>query len=488
MRLKIAACAFAMICLAPVAHGQEAAPPLTFGDLTVSGSVRARAYSWNWFGSDPSGDYSYPGALFRLAFSQNRKAYDWLVELGAPVIVGLPSTAVQAAPKGQLGLGGSYFAANSNSTDNASLFIKQAAVRFKGLGGVEGQSLKVGRIEFGDGGEVTPKNASLAVVKRERINQRLIGTFGFTDVGRSFDGAQYTNGTAKTNVTILAARPTQGVFQVDGWGELNINVFYGSVTGQVGNGGNVAGEWRIFGIGYQDYRHGVAKTDNRPAAVRNADTGDIDIGTYGGHYIEVANTRAGPVDVLLWGVVQNGSWGSLAQRSGAFAAEAGWQPAGIPSLKPWIRGGYNYGSGDSDPNDQKHGTFFQVLYTPRVYARTPFFNQMNNKDAFVEFTVRPSTRLAIRSDVHSLKMASSADFWYSGGGAFQPSTFGFNGRSVNNNSDLSTLWDLSGDITINQRAAVGLYYGHAAGGAIPQAIYSSSDALRLVYAELFLHF
>ena len=415
-------------------------------------------------------------------------SFDWQLEFAAPVIADLPATAVEAAPKGQLGLGANYYAANNNSGTDASVFLKQAFLRIKGLGGVAGQSIKIGRMEFSDGGEVTPADPDLAAIKRDRINQRLIGPFGFSDAGRSFDGGQYTVANAKTNVTVFASRPTQGVFQVDGWGELNINVFYGALTREFGNS-RVAGEFRVFGVGYQDYRNGVAKIDNRAAAMRIADTGHINIGTYGGDYLEVANTPAGRVDVLFWGVLQNGSWGTLAQRSGAFAAEAGWQPGGLALLRPWIRGGYDYrfrrqGSERLDAWNVRR----TAVHTAHVPARTPFFNQMNNEDAFAELTLRPARRLSIRSDVHALKVASTADLWYSGGGAFQPATFGFSGRAIGGNSDLATLYDVSGDLALNPHASVGLYYGYAMGGAIPQAIYASSDALHFAYAELLLRF
>jgi hypothetical protein len=36
--------------------------------------------------------------------------------------------------------------------------------------------------------------------------------------------------------------------------------------------------------------------------------------------------------------VQTGSWGALAQRAGAFPAEAGWQPAFLTRVRPWVRG------------------------------------------------------------------------------------------------------------------------------------------------------
>ena len=73
---------------------------------------------------------------------------------------------------------------------------------------------------------------------------------------------------------------------------MRINIAYAAVTGQLGREGH-AGEWRVFALGYDDDRDGVVKTDNRPLAIRSADTGSISIGTYGGHYIRVAATRIG---------------------------------------------------------------------------------------------------------------------------------------------------------------------------------------------------
>ena len=59
----------------------------------------------------------------------------------------------------------------------------------------------------------------------------------------------------------MAVRPTRGVNQVDGWGEVNVNVGYGALTGQV-SGKRGAGEWRAFGLFYNDSRD-VLKVDNR---------------------------------------------------------------------------------------------------------------------------------------------------------------------------------------------------------------------------------
>src|SRR6266849_2591086 len=239
--------------------------PITVGDVVVSGSLRSRAYGWDWFGGTPNGSYTYPGSLFRIGLSESKKAYDWQLELAVPFLFSLPERAIGPSAQGQMGLGATYFAANNNQSNAAGAFIKQGAIRFNDLWGVKGQSLKVGRMEFNDGAEVMPKNGALTALKRDRISQRLLGAFGFSDVGRSFDGIHYSLNKSDLNVTFLGARPTRGVYQVDGWGELNVNVFYGALTGQLGGEKN-NGEWRVFGLGYQDYRDNVIKTDNRPLA------------------------------------------------------------------------------------------------------------------------------------------------------------------------------------------------------------------------------
>jgi hypothetical protein len=459
--------------------------PIKIGDAVVTSSFRSRMYSWNWFGDAPAGDYTYSGSLLRFGLIESKQKFDWQVEFAVPALVNMPTNAVLPAPFGQLGLGASYAAANADSSSTSSIFLKQGAFRVKLLGGVPGQSLKVGRMEFIDGAEVTPGHSTLAALKRDRIAQRLLANFGFTDVQRSLDGAQYVLDMPKLNITAVAARPTEGVFQVGGWDELNINVFYGAVTGE--HGKYAATDWRVFALSYRDYRNGVVKTDNRAAAVRNADTETIDVGTYGGHILQIVPTATGPIDLLFWGALQNGSWGTQSHRAGAYAAEAGWQPAILPKIKPWIRAGYDFGSGDDNAADGKHTTFFQVLPTPRIYARTPFFNMMNTEDAFGELILRPK-RVTIRSDIHSLRLANSNDLWYSGGGAFQAATFGYTGRPSNGQSTLGTLYDVSADVTLNPHVGVGGYFGYASGGLVTQAIYSGGNAVHLGFFELNVKF
>jgi hypothetical protein len=323
-------------------------------------------------------------------------------------------------------------------------------------------------------------------VKRERVAQRLLGPFGFSDVGRSFDGIQYTYAAAAANVTFFGAAPTRGAFQVDGWGTLPIGVLYGAYT-RSSRGKTTAGEFRLFGMYYQDWRTAL-KTDNRPLAVRRADPDGLHIASIGGNYLSAQETVLGTVDFLFWGVLQTGKWGRLDHRAGAASLEAGLQPPVLKSLKPWIRFGVHHGSGDSNPNDNVHGTFFQVLPTSRIYARFPFYNLMNNQDAFAELMLKPHTRLTLRGDVHWLRLANAADLWYQGSGAFQPWTFGYSGRPSNGNRWLSRLYDISADWPVNQGLSVGVYFAHAQGAQVIESIYPQGRNANYGFIEMTYRF
>ncbi len=458
------------------------ADEIHWGSVVFSGSVRTRVEAWDWFEDSANGRYTISDSLIRLSLRQVLGNFDWQLEFAVPVLLDLPTNALAPAPQLQSGLGANYYSANHNSTDAGMIFPKQGFVRFKRLFGHDGESVRAGRFEFFDGAEVAPQDATLAALKRDHVDQRLIGNFGFADVERSFDGAQYTAHGSALNLTVMSALPTRGVFQVDGWGDLRTSVSYIGLTGQL-PGKRSSSEWRLFGIYYDDFRH-VLKTDNRPAAVRLADMDNIRIGTYGGHFINVTGTPSGPVDFTFWGAFQTGAWGRQADRAGAYDAEIGWQPHILTRLRPWLRAGYTFGSGDKNASDGVHGTFFQLLPTPRVYARYPFYNMMNLEDAAAELVFRPGKRLTLRSDVHSLRLASPTDLWYLGGGAFQPWTFGFTGRNAGGARSLANVWDLSTDYAFNAHFAAGIYYGYAVGKAVLHKIYPDGPSSPYGFVEL----
>jgi hypothetical protein len=455
------------------------------GPLEISGSWRVRAEGWNWFQSDTGdSDYGFAHSLFRVTVGQHSDRFDWQIEGAQDAILGLPSSAVAPNPQGQLGLGGTYYVSNGNSRNTANGFVKQAYFRVKAKGPLR---FEAGRFEFLDGVEVVSKDPDVAALAETRVAQRLVGNFGWSAVGRSFDGIDVSFDRGKNSFTFVGVRPTRGVYQADGMGELDIDLVYGSyirpVTTKHGSG-----RLRVFAIGYLDHRESVLKTDNRPMSVRATDRNSIQIGTYGADYLEVIDAgEAGKFTLVLWGLIQNGAWGTQTQRSSAYLAEFGWQPR-IDRLKPALAIGYSHGSGDTNANDSTHGTFFQILPTPRPYARFPFWNMEDNDDLYAVLRLAPTQRLNLRSEWHSLKLAEADDLWYVGGGAFQPRTFGYTGRPSGGDRGLASVWDVSADYRITKNFGVGTYYGHAWGKSVVTTIYPQDANGQFAYLETNLRF
>lgn len=477
---------YLLILLAAILSAAQPAAPVQRRGVQFQGSLRSRLEAWDWFDANAGDSYAFLGSIARFQLSQQMESADWTVEFAVPFLLGLPDNALAGGAQGLLGLGGNYFVANQRSRNVAMVFPKQAYWRWKNLGGAAGQSLRIGRWEFNDGSELAPKNATLAALKASRIQMRLIGHFGWTHVGRSFDGLHYSFQKPRSAFHFLGAIPTRGVFQTDGWGWNKTALAYTSYSRALGNEKN-AGDLRLFGVWYHDWRH-VLKVDNRSAAARQADLSNISLWTWGAHYMRAMETPVGVFDVLLWGTLQHGRWGRLEHRAASGDFEAGLQPKLLTRVKPWIRGGYYSGSGDADPGDGRHGTFFQILPTPRPFARFPFFNLMNNQDAFAMFILRPHPAWTFSTEMHALRLANSRDLWMLGGGVFQPWSFGYVGRPSNGNRSLATLWDASADWRINARWTLSGYWGYANGKSVIAAIYPEGKNARFGYLELGVRF
>ncbi|HYC31345.1 MAG TPA: alginate export family protein [Gemmatimonadales bacterium] len=450
--------------------------------LEWTATFRTRAESWDWFDAGPEGRYTYLGSHFRAGLQQQAGSFGWRVEVMAPLLLGLPEDAVLPAPQGQLGQGASYVAANDGATSPGDIFPKEVYLRLGRPLRSDGHTLRLGRFDFSDGSEAVPTNATLARIKRERITQRLLGPFGFTHVMRSYDGLQYSWTSRGRQLWVMGVRPTTGVFDTDGWGWVDdVSVLYGAVTAPLRIGGE-AGDARLFALWYEDGRN-LVKTDNRPAPAREADLGAVRITRLGGHLLQVFPTDAGPVDLLLWGALQTGSWGALDHRATAAALEVGLQPR-WGGLQPWLRLGFFRGSGDGDPSDGEHGTFFQALPTPRPYARFPFYDFNNTTEVFATLTVRPRPALTLRAGAHNVRLSEQDDLWYVGGGPFEDETFGYVGRPSGGARGLATILDFSATVAPLPWMAVEGYVALALEGEVVRSIYPDAGAGRLAYLEL----
>lgn len=458
-------------------------PPPDPHSIKYTINWRSRVENWDWFPTPSFQDnYTLGASVLRFGVKQNLADWDWQLELEQPSLFNLPDHAIAPAPQGALGLGGNYFA--SNGTEAFSIFPKTAFVRFHHYLG-EHNTLRFGRFEFIEGAERSTKNVTVNQLKASRLANRLIGNFGFAHVQRSFDGGDFESNSRFGTFSLFGGRATRGVFHVDGLGELDVDTAYAAFSRATAK--NDSGEWRLFAMSYHDGRR-LVKVDNRPAAVRALDHDNIRIGTVGGHIVQTyalgknKKGTAGTLDVLGWGALQYGHWGVLDHSAWSMAVEGGYQ---VPMRwRPWLRTGWSRASGDKNNADGTHGTFFQMLSTPRVYARFPFYNQMNNDDVFFELILRPRKNVTIRSDVHRIRLANANDLWYSGGGAFEKSSFGYAGRPSFGSNDLARVYDISVDYQVNKHWLISGYFADAQGGAIIRAIYPAGSDARLTFGEL----
>ena len=447
--------------------------------ISVSVYDRTRVDSWQWFAAPPyANTYGYVESLLRVGLAQSLHRWDWALELSQPSVLDAPNDAVSpVTAQGQLGLGGTYYASNSNAYP-AAAFLKQGYVRYDGEEG----NLRMGRFEFVDGHETQPKNPTIGWLQSNRIEHRLIGNFGFSDAQRSFDGIDAHYGSGSWNLTAMAARADQGVFNMNGNPELNVDLQYLAFTRSEFKGHVL---WRGFAAGFHDGRL-VTKTDNRALAERSADHENIRIGTYGADMIAAVPAGAGQFDFLFWGALQNGRWGELGHSADAAAVEGGYQLTRVATA-PWLRGGWFRSSGDNNTTDGTHNTFFQMLPTPRVYARLPFYNLMNNTDEFVQLMDKPTKRLALRADLHWLQLTSPNDLWYLGGGAYDNEVFGFTGRPANGHTSFASVPDISADWQVSKNVALNFYYAYAQGKTVVAAIYPTDRNMQYGYVEFVYH-
>ena len=370
---------------------------------------------------------------------------------------------MHAIGPGGLGTGAFYFAA-TGLPYSYQLYFGELTARIKSAD--QRTSVTIGRMPFSSGGEAVSANARLESIKRTRLQSRLIGNFEFAMYQRRFDGARVDVDRPHWHFNAAAFVPTQGGFEESANLSMpKLQIAATSVTRKW-----PAAESQAFGYLYRDRRNSAAVVDNSGVADRPV---DITIGTVGGSYARVSPMQGGELDAVAWGAVQAGDWYGRSHRAASVAIEGGFRWHTRP-LKPWLRAGYLWSSGDADGDDDHHGTFFQMIPTSRKYALSTVYAQMNLRDLFAQLAIEPG-RVRARIEVHDVDLASAADLWYAGSGA-NASTgryFGFAGRTSGGQTTLGTVVEGTVDVPITRYWSVGTY----------AASMSAGDAVRRFFTD-----
>jgi hypothetical protein len=451
-------------------------------NLSLSGEMTMRNTYENWF--EPSSNtvnsnYNYFFTRSRLSLIFRNPYLGAFVQAQDVHMWNLPEQSVAPSPQGALGFGATYFSHAKSETDH-SLIIRQAYLDFPRLF-VKGLSVRVGRFDYADGQEVTYKNnPKVTWLKNARLSDRMIGAFDWSAYNRSFDGLQAAYDSKAFNLYASVTHPTQGGYENEAQKSIS-KIDLGNMTATIKYGELLKdSEVRVFYYYYNDHR-------NIPSILGESGLkeGNIRINTFGTHWLHTEKIKSGVFDMLFWGARQNGEWGAVEHDAWAAAFEGGFQFTNFP-FKPWVRGGYFISSGDSNPTDGKHGTFYQMLPTARKYALFPLYNMMNNKDLFIQVIVKPREAWTIRADLHSVSLQNKQDLWYMGAGPTQGSgaIFGYVGRPSSNHTGLATILDISPSYTFNKNLSANLYYGHAFRRDVINSIYQKSSDADLFYIEM----
>ncbi|OGL47652.1 MAG: hypothetical protein A2149_00905 [Candidatus Schekmanbacteria bacterium RBG_16_38_11] len=462
--------------------------PQNIGTFSFSGEMLWRYEYRDWFDPTPGYDNQY-GFFFkrtRLGLRFNSEKINAFVQGQYVHLFNLPENSFAPPPYGPLGLGAIYYAHNQAQGEAPyRIFLKNAYINFNDPFNI-GISGRFGRFDYIDGLEVMTDSEKFNFLKKIRIGHRLISSMDWTAVSRSFDGGEISYDHRKFNLMAGITRPTQGGFEVDGEDEIeDLDLVYSSLT--IKKSELIPDtELRIFYIYYDDDRNVTQRVDNTLSPSSDV---DIRVHTLGFNLVGIYKLGKGEIDTLLWAAFQFGDWYNLDHEAYALSAEIGYQSKNLP-LKPWIRGGYFISSGDSNAEDDRHETFYQILPSSWAYARFPFYNAMNSKDLFGMLILKPTDNLILRSDWHFLWLDESDDGLYSGSGPTQErgNIFGYLYRPSMGKQYIGNLADISATLNVSKNLNFTAYYGHAFGGDVMNKLFKGKSDADYFYIETLIQF
>ncbi len=481
--MRIPATLLAFVCLwtgpalaqTPVSGDQAPPNPPTWS-FTARHTLRIE--TWQFFEPRPGGgdpDYAFLGNRILVQARRTAPRLDITLAAQHVGLLGLPD---RASGPGALGTGALYYAQGGQHTTVGRLYPRYAHIRLKGL--APGLDVQVGRQAYTSGAEASSGVPKIEAVKRQRVDARLVGEFEWSLYQRGFDGVRIEWSRPEMHLTAGAFMPTQGGFARESETTMTDLVVAGVTLDVAPSRARPNTALQAFVWRYGDARRVTGRPDNTG---RVAGRADVSVTTVGGSLIGAYPVAGGQLDVLGWIAAQTGGWYDHDHGAVSVAAEAGYQWTAKP-WAPWLRAGFNHASGDDDPADGNHGTFFPMLPTMRRFSQTTVNSTMNLDDLFVTAILRPRPALNLRVDWQRLWLASAADRWYAGSGATLATggNFGYVSRPSNGSTDFGSSLEMSAAYTINKYWSVNGFAGRMWGGPVVTGTFAGSS-LWFVYIE-----
>jgi hypothetical protein len=388
--------------------------------VDLGAALRLRTELWDAFADDLE-NYTALRARFRVQ-------YGWRERL--LVAAELQDVTLWGMDPDGSGALASYRNANDGRRSASGTDLRLLYVEAKPT---ETSFLRVGRQEVKLGVEVLYPEPDWRYLKSARVGERLLGSVGWSHEERAGDGVVADWDLGGHYLHAFAARPTTGVFAVETAYRPLRDIRYAGGSWTVKRGSWLRDtELSLFGLAYEDER--------------SPDEGGLahglDVYTLGAHWVGIYALGPGKVDAVLWGAGQFGDYDDLDHRAGAIVGELGYQLQDV-FAKPWLRLGVNAASGDGDPADGDHHTFFNLLPTNHIYSG--FADQIefqNLIDVFLQLKLAPDPRVALNLFVHWFRLWDEDDSRYAGTGAFDRKVFGFSAQPSRGYARVGTEYDI----------------------------------------------
>lgn len=305
------------------------------------------------------------------------------------------------------------------------------------------------------------KNFNVAIGRQllTFADERMVGTFDWNNLGRSFDAVKLHYNTDAWSLDAFAASLV--VPDKDNFNQSDL--FDGNDTGRN----------QIFsGLYYSDRTLLPFQTTDLYVFHLHEDyaVGDTNFFTFG------TRMKADPTKLMGFDYETEMAFQTGDVKGGDFTAFAGHWGAGYNwlkhSMKPRIGIEYNYGTGDSNAADGDVGTFQNLFPTNhKFYGYMDVFSWQNIHNPAVSFSFQPSKTVKVKLDYHAFWLADTNDAWYRANGVAKV-------RPIN--SSASSFVGTELDATVSWKATKNLSfvagYSHFFSGDYAKATGPSDDA------------
>jgi hypothetical protein len=307
-------------------------------------------------------------------------------------------------------------------------------------------SLKVGRQELSYGEE------------------RLVGAFGWNNIGRVFDAAKVRWQNEWFGADFFTSRP---VIPEDG--RFNVDNDYDWFSGMYATSTKIPKH--LLDV-YFFSRNSSQKAIAAEPSPQFPQPSARDIYTVGGRF-KSQRGEIGNWDYSVEGAYQFGDYrdrrlgatSALLTQDAFMAVLQGGYTFADAWATPRLGAEYSYSSGDSNPNDKTHGTFDNLFPTNhKFYGYMDFVSLQNIHDLRGIFQLKPTPRVSIAVEGHGFWLANTHDNFYNVGGAPRGGTAATPGNNFGVNPNYSafvgTELDVIAGVALTRFAQLEAGYGH----------------------------